>query len=327
MHTYKPISVPTDRKSTRMEVPTDNLGALYRFVAHYQQKEFVGQKAISQDIEEEVGGESVSEVLDVIWTKVKPWIKREVLIEADKIYFAENENPDRDEIATFVILQDKAAKKNYSVSQLTSDLLRKMRDKHVNVMAHVYGKAIASKTIHAKVSAAILQPVDRDRAGAHSTVLLMELTQKLKEIHGQHLSGNTSSWTMWSNSIHSAPAHRQEAMVNEMPPPHLIHLFRSVPISETEVMRSAQQGLQIAGNLNDMYTENVQTLRQEFQKIKETMLRIFDVYDVRLKATEDMLAANSRLVGSMGGALQVEVTAVSLEEERQITDLMDTDHN
>lgn len=201
-----------------------------------------------------------------------------------------------------------------------------MRDKHVNVMVHIYGKAVASKSIHSKVTAAILQPVDRDRAGAHSTVLLMELTQKLKQIHGQHLSGNTSSWTMWSNSIHAAPAHRQEAMVNEMPPPHLIHLFRSVPISETEVMRSAQHGLQIAGNLNDLYTDNVKTLRQEFQKIKETMLRSFDLYEVRLKATEDMLAANNRLVGSMGDALQVEVTAVSLEEEAQITDLMDLDH-
>lgn len=309
-----------------MEVPVDYLGALYRFVAHYQQKEFVGQKAISQDIEEEVGGDSVTEVLDAIWAKVKPWIKREVLVDVDKFSFAENEDPDRDEIATFVIFQDKAAKKNYSVSQLTADVLRKMRDKHVNVMAHIYGKAVASKSIHSRVSVAILQPVDRDRAGAHSTVLLMELTKKLKEIHG-HLSGNTSSWTMWANSIHAAPVHKQEAMVNEMPPPHLIHLFRSVPVSETEVMRSAQHGLQIAGNLNDLYTENVQTLRQEFQKIKETVVRSFEVYEVRLKATEDMLAANNRLVGSMGAALQVEVTAVSLEEEAQITDLMDIDHN
>lgn len=90
-----------------------------------------------------------------------------------------------------------------------------------------------------------------------------------------------------------------------MPPPHLIHLFRMVPISETEIMRSAQNGLQIAGNLNDMYTDNVKILREEFQKVKETMLRVFDLYEVRLKASEDMLVANNRLVGSMGEELEV----------------------
>lgn len=110
----------------------------------------------------------------------------------------------------------------------------------------------------------VLQPVDRDRTGAHSTATIMELTQKLKEIHGQHLSAIAYSLTMWANSIHAAPSHKQESMVNEMPPPHLIHLFRSIPLCETD---------------------NVKTLCEEFQKIKETMLRVFDLYEVRLKAT------------------------------------------
>lgn len=170
-----------------MEYAVDLVGVLYRFVAHYQQKEFVGQKAISQDIEEEVGGESCEEVLDLIWTKVKPLIKREVIVDGDQFHFAENEEPNRKEIGKFVIFQDKSAKTNYTVSQIKSDVLRKMRDKHVNVMVHVYGTAIASKPIHQKMSAAILQPTDRDRAGAHSTVMLTELTQKLKEKHGSYI--------------------------------------------------------------------------------------------------------------------------------------------
>lgn len=39
-----------------------------------------------------------------------------------------------------------------------------------------------------------------------------------------------------------------------------------------------------------------------------------------------MLAANNRLVDSMDGALNVEVNTVSLEEEEQITDMVDMDH-
>lgn len=115
----------------------------------------------------------------------------------------------------------------------------------------------------------ILLPADRDRAGAHSTVLLTELTQKLKETHGNHFSGYTSSWTMWANSIHAAPAQKQAAMLNELPPSHLVHLFHSVPFSDNEIMCSTQHGLQIAGNLNDLYSENVKILREEFTKLKE----------------------------------------------------------
>lgn len=128
----------------------------------------------------------------------------------------------------------------------------------------------------------------------------MELTKKLKKLHGQHLTANTASWTMWANSIHSAPAHKRKTMLNEMPPPHLIHLFRLVPIAEAEILRSAQNGLQMVGNLNGMYTENIQSLRAEFQKMKETSLRMYDMYEMRLQATEDMLAAYNRLVDSMG---------------------------
>lgn len=305
----------------------DYTGSLFRFVGIFQQKEFVGQKAVSQDVEAEIGGDSCKAVLDEIWAKVSSWIKREVIVEGESFRFAEKEVPDRDEIAKFIIFHDKAAKKNYSVGQLTSDVMRKLRDKHVHVMVHIYGKAVSSKSIHQKMTAAILQPVDRDRAGAHSTVMLMELARKLKDVHGSYLAGNISSWTMWANSIHAAPASRHESMIGELPPAHLVHLFRSVPTSEAERMRSARNGLQVADNLNDLYSENIKILRQEFEKFKGDIFRAVELYEIRLKGTEDMLAANKRLVDSMGGQLQVEVTAVSLEEEQQITDMADCDHN
>lgn len=177
------------------------------------------------------------------------------------------------------------------------------------------------------MAAAILQPAQRDRAGAHSTVLLTDLVRTLKEKHANYLSANTSSWTMWANAIHSAPTHRQTEMVDEMPPAHLIHLFRSIPTSDNEVMRSVKNGLQIAGNMTDSYLENLKVLREEFNKMKEVTLRGFDLYERRLNATEDMLTANTRLVSSIDCALRVEVNAVSIQEEEQITDLPDYDHN
>lgn len=308
-----------------MEV--ENSECLFVFVAHYQQKEFVGQKAITQEVEEEVAGNTIAEVLDNIWFKAATFIKREILVDGDNIAWAEAESPDRSEIGNFIILQDKAAKKNYLISQLNTDVLRKMRNKHVNVMVHVYGKAISSKAIHVKVAAAILQPAQRDRAGAHSTVVLVDLARSLKEKHGNYLVAHTSSWTMWANAIHSAPTHRQTEMLDEMPPPHLIHLFRSIPTTDAEKMRSAQSGVQIAGNMVDSFAESVKFLREEFNKLKEGTLRGFDLYERRLDATEQMLNATTRLVSSFDHSLQVEVNPVSIEEEAQITDLPDHDHN
>lgn len=304
----------------------DTLEVLFRFVAVYQQKEFVGQKAVHQDIEEVVGGNTCEEVLDAIWAKVNTWIKTEVIVEGDNFRFAEKEKPDRDDIPKFVILHDKAAKKNYSVSQLTSDILRKFRDKHIHVMIHIYGKDVSSKPIHQKMTAAILQPADRDRAGAHSTVTLTDLAKKLKKTH-TYLSADKSAYIMWANAIHAAPAKKRDDMEKQLPPAHLVKLFRSVPTCEVERMRSTRQGLQVAGNLNDLYSENVKVLRQEFDKMKEHVFRSFELYDLRLKATEDMLAANGMLVDSMGSQLQVEENEVSLAEERQITDMEDIDHN
>lgn len=288
-----------------------NTAKLFCLIGHFQQKEFVGQKALNQEYEEEVSANTCEEFLENIWLTVSPMIKREILVDGDNISWAVNESPSQDEMEKFVVFQDKSAKKSYLVSQINSDALWKMRNKHVNVMVHVYGRSISSKAVHQKMTSVLLQPADRDRAGAHSTVSLMEFVSRLKEIHGSYLSAHTSSWTMWASAIHSGPEHKQESMMSDLPPAHLVHLFRSVPTAETAIIKSAQNGLQIAGNLNDLYSENMSSLREEFRKVKENMLRMLDMYEVRLQATEDMLRANSRMVSSMDCALNVEVNAVS----------------
>ncbi len=307
---------------------TENSTKLFCIVAHFQLKEFVGQKAVNQETQEEISGNTPEEVLDNIWLKVSPIIKREIVINDDNITWAENETPIQDEMGKFIVFQDKSAKKTYLVSQIDSDALRKMRNKHVNVMVHTYGRSVSSKSVHQKVTAMLLQPANRDRAGAHSTVSLLDLVRQLKERHGSYLSANTSSWTMWANAIHSGPIHKQESMIDDLPPAHIIHLFRSVPTAETEVMRSVQNGLQVAGNLNDLYCENLGSLRDEFLKAKEIASRAFDLFEVRLQAAEDMLRANSRIVSTLDSALHVDVNPVSLFEEQQVleNDMLDVDH-
>lgn len=255
-------------------------------------------------------------------------MKRAVIVDGDKISWAQNEVPTEDEMGKFVLFQDKSAKKTYLVSQIEPDELRKMRNKRVNVLVHVYGRSVASKAIHQKLTAALLQPANRDRAGAHNTVSLMEFVLQLKKIHGGYLSAHSFSWTMWANAIHSGPIHLQELAQHELPPAHLIHLFRSVPTAEAEVLRSTQNGLLIAKNLNDLYRGNLSTLKDDVQTAKENVLRAFDLFEARLQSAEEMLLANSSIVSSMDSSLQIEENAVSVTEEARVieNDVEDTDH-
>lgn len=160
----------------------------------------------------------------------------------------------------------------------------------------------------------LLQPDVQDRAGAHTTVSLMEYVRQLKQIHGTYLSGNTSSWVMWANPIHSEPSHKQSSMINDLPPPHLVHLFRSVPTAEGEVLRAAQNGLQVVGNVNDILREK--HIAGNRANWTETEVK------------EDMLQANSRMVSAMSSSLKVEVNSTSLAEEKIVmeNDIEDIDH-
>lgn len=120
--------------------------------------------------------------------------------------------------------------------------------------------------------------------------------------------------------------HKYEAMINAMPPA-TVPTVRTVPTSETEVVRSAQNGLQVATCMNDSYVQSFKMLQEEYFKMKKANLRAYELFEVGLKATQEILAANSRLVASMDSTLHVEVTAVSIEEEQLIPDSSDRDHN
>lgn len=308
-----------------MEIAENTL-KIFSFVGHFQQKEFVGQKALNPDNQEVISGDNVKEVLDTIWEKVQPLIKREVLVEGESFQWSSQENHSREEIGKFVTFQDKSNRKNYTIEQISTDVLRKIRDKDINIMVHVYSRNIINKNIHTKMVEKLIQPEQRDRANANTTISVIELVQKLKQTHN-HLTANMSAWNMWANAIHSAPAHLQEAMMNELPPVHMINYFRSASIPESQNIRLIQNGLQVADNLNDTYSGHLAMLREDFDNMKQSVINHFNMYDLKLRAAEEVAASNSRIVASMNGSLQIQESSVSIAEEQQISDFPDIDHN
>lgn len=301
--------------------------ATYSIICCFQRKEFVGQKSLNNDEDEAMFGESVTEVLDSIWNRALPVIKREVLVSDELIQWSENVVPAREEFGKFINFQDLTARKTYSVDQINSTLLSRLRHKRVNVMVHVYGRQLCNKTVHGQFVTKLLQPEQRDRANADNTQSLMAMVELLKQKHSTVFAANVSIWQMWANSIQSAPPHMHEELMNSVPPAHLIHMFVRASTSESEMRESLQRGLLVADNLHDTYGGHLAMLRTEFDKLRQDMNRRFDFVEVRLSAAEEVLNSNRRLVHAMNSSVTPQPSAVSIQEELLITDMEDVDHN
>lgn len=104
-------------------------------------------------------------------------------------------------------------------------------------------------------------------------------------------------------------------------------MFVRASTSEAEIRKSVQRGLKVADNLNDTYSGHLAMMRADFSKLRSDVNHAFDFMDARLKAFEDVVESNRRLVIAMNTAVSPHPSVVSLEEERQITDLDDVDHN
>lgn len=301
--------------------------ANFSIVCFFQQKEFVGQKSLNKEEAVVVTGENVNDILDAIWKTAVLIIKREVIVNGDDIEWSENSVPTRANIDNFVILQDRVARKAYLVDQITTVLLARLRNKHINVMVHVYGRQICNKNLHGKFLSKLLQPEQRDRANADNTQSLMTMVDVLKRTHAGVFAAGVSIWQMWANSIQSAAPHLQEELINRPPPPHLIHMFVRASTSESEIRESLQQGLLVAEGLNDTYAGHLVEIREDFDKIRGEVMRAFEFMDHRIRSFEKVLTSSTRLVSAMHTSAIPKPNAVSMEVEQTVTDMEDIDHN
>lgn len=300
---------------------------MYSIMCCFQRKEFVGQKSQSSDEDAAMYGETITELLDMIWNRASPSIKREVIVSDESIQWSDNVAPTREEFGKFIHFQDPVARKTYTIDQFNSTLLSRLRHKRVNAMVHVYGRQLCNKTVHGQFVAKLLKPEQRDRANADNTQSLMALVEVLKLKHSSYLTANASIWQMWANAIQSSPPHTQEELLDKFPPAHLMHLFTRAPTSEAEILGNVQQGLLVADNLHDTYGGHLAMTRKDFDKFRQDMIRGLDFIEIRLSAMEEVMNSNRRLVQAMTSSVMPCPNVVSAQEEVLITDIEDLDHN
>jgi hypothetical protein len=289
-------------------------------------RNFIGHLSGDRVDESIIEGDIVQEISDKIWDISEQYISKEVEINGEDIQWSINEHPARNEIDKFVLLQDKKMRRNYCPSKLTLEILRHFRDKEINVLIHTYSRSISAKGVWNKVKKNLIDPENRDRAGASNTQSLKQLADNLMEIHGHHLAGLEISWMIWANAIQSSSAHLQCDMTRELPPSHIIHLFRCVPTSEASRLSALQHGVTIAESVNQAYGNDIAAIRNFCNNLRKMVIDAFDDIDRRLEGMESRNNSNGNLLSAVGTASRPVESEFSVNIASMITDQEDVDH-
>lgn len=178
--------------------------------------------------------------------------------------------------------------------------------------AHLWGK----------VKSKLFQPVNRDRAGAPSNVLLAETVQQLKNIHRGHYVSDEINWSIWATYILKQPENDRPRMSSDAPPINIVHLFRSVPLPQDQMLDSCRKDLKVANTVVDFFEEDLKSLRSSYDSLSTVMV----TFGARLSAMEKKVGEFRAMLTSMNGSVTPSEEPFSRSIADEITDLVDVDH-
>lgn len=293
--------------------------------ATFFKRKFVGETSGAKFASEIIYGNSVDEILQGIWSIVKPVIKQEVTFEDDnglQVPCWANDEPTLGDLGKFVYLQNHANRRRVNVDKVDSKLLISWRSKEIRVHVHVYSTAVSCKQLWELVDRQLIRFQNSDRAGAPNNQSLTALANQLRDIHGAHFSGHASSWKIWANYLHSVPAHERERRMNDLPPHSIIKFFRSVPISEAVQLESARSGLSVARTINEAISTDLSTLESEVNELLTLGQRIKH----RIQSLQTRCSTNSGIVTAMQDSIKPEEDEVSRSLAENVSDMNDVDH-
>lgn len=267
-------------------------------------------------------GDTATDIVDCMWEIALAKIERQVVFDDVTPRWSENVNPTVNDANEFITLQDTTKKKFYAIDSLTARILRGWKGKTVRVYVYVWSTNVQTSAQHQAILRKLLSPQNTDRAGAHSVRDDSALADELRDTH-THLEGHYSSWLLWANFIHSAPAFKQGEMKQSTAPPmQLSKYFRWVATSEPSRLEAVHKGMIVAQNNNSGWL-------REIGNVKKTLLDCKNMLEGALLKVEEMerrgLVGND-LLDSMELAVRPEETELSLQLANSVVDCEDVDH-
>lgn len=269
-----------------------------------------------------VYGDTVPDVVDCLWEIAMAKIERQVLFDDDIPRWSENASPSVNHANEFITMQDTNKKKFYAIDSLTARNLRGWKGKTVRVYVYVWSTSVQTSAQHQAILRRLLSPQNPDRAGAHSVRDDSALANELRDKH-IHLEGHYSSWLLWANFIHSAPAHTQDEMKQASTPPmQLSKYFRWVATSEPSRLQAVHKGMLVAQHNNSGWLRDIGNLNKCLTQCKQ----LIDGACAKVAEMEQRGNVGYDLFRSMEMATRPEEMELSQHLAEGVADCEDVDH-
>ncbi|XP_062704763.1 uncharacterized protein LOC115270471 [Aedes albopictus] len=271
----------------------------------------------------DIDGNSTQDIIQSLWEAVKKHVRREVVFRDEDPNWCDKSEPDCEDIARFVTLQDKEKKKGFSITDLKHRLLVKWRGKHINVYVYVYSTNVGTNSQYQCLLRKLVAPQTPDRSGAHSTKDDAALANQLRDKH-RDLEGHFSSWLLWANLINSSPAHERERLkLAATPPLELTKYFRWTPVSEAARLQSVHRGMVVANTINEGWMKGIADIKQDIALASKILQGV--AHKVEVLESRGMFG--SEICSAMETTMRPEETELSKTLSADVTDCEDIDHN
>ncbi|XP_065091580.1 uncharacterized protein LOC135712549 [Ochlerotatus camptorhynchus] len=295
---------------------------VFAFIGIFCRKLYRSQLRPKECGKQNVSGNSVPDVLDLIWGVAKKEIHRAVIYENEVPRWADDD-PKQEDMESFVTLQDTEKKKLYIVPAVTPRVLRNWRGKTIKIVVHVYSTNVENNTQYQQVHRKLIASQNPDRSGADCTLDEYTLANELRDGHPD-IEGHHSSWLLCANFINSSPAHERDRLKQAREPPlNLAKFFRWTSVSEAARLQSLSRGLVVAKTVNQSWSKEIAEVRKD----ADLALSILQGMVNKLHVMESRANTDLELLTAMTSATQPEECELSHTLAERVVDCADLDHS
>ncbi|XP_065083233.1 uncharacterized protein LOC135705427 [Ochlerotatus camptorhynchus] len=296
-------------------------------------RDFKGQTSTEELDTWLIYADTVEKFLHSVWEKSKKHLIRHIIAVCDDegnitYNWSPKEAIDETDLVHFALFYDKQNRRAITVDKLTTNILQNWRTKSsVELLLHKYSLTVNSKTVWKKVEKSLIDTIPRNRGSAAATEYAQELAKELQLKHGHIWNGHEIAWSIWANTILTAPAHQHEALKNDSTPPaSCLDLFS---IKEGEHIQRIRREYRVAPNVNDGYHADITKIMDAFTAVKE----IHQEQTQRISALERLLEnlmlrsqLGESFISSAESALNVKESEFSASISSRVQDAEDVDH-
>lgn len=180
---------------------------LYSVELNLQMREFKGQTSGVTKCAIQIYCNSVEEFKNQIWLKIHDKLKREIVFDDNDPRWHENVTPNMER---FVLFYDAKSKISLTLDKINNITLNPWRSKEIWLHVHAYSMSVSNLSLWKKVLKSLIEPLNRDRAGASTISEMNVVVGRLKEFHKLHYQASHINWIMWANRIQASEPHLRE---------------------------------------------------------------------------------------------------------------------